>query len=129
MKRREFLRYSAAMGAGALLPGRSAAGLPAAEPGAGVPVGAMVLPESPGFKTKHLVNVIYGAGARKKEVMDPAMAPNLVAIAKEGTLFTEDFGETANLHGFMYTEVLTGRDAPSQQPRFPTWAQYVRKKT
>jgi len=128
MNRRSFLKYSAALGAGSLVT-RNATGSPLWEAGAGIPMGTMVLPENPGFKTKHLITVIYGAGARKKEVFDPAMAPNLAKLATEGTVFTEDYGETANLHGFMYTELFIGRDAPSQTPRFPTWANYVRKKT
>jgi len=129
MKRRDFLKIGAAAGAGSLCPYRNTAGSPILEPGAGIPMGAMTLPDNPGFKTKHLVTIIYGNGVRKMEMGNPEIAPNLTRIAKQSTLFTEDYGETANLHGYMYTEVLTGRDAPSQQPRYPTFAEYVRKKT
>lgn len=108
---------------------RSATGSPILEPGAGIPMGAMTLPENPGFKTKHLVTIIYGNGVRKMEMGNPEIAPNLSRIAKQSTLFTEDYAETANLRGYMYTEVLTGRDAPSQQPRYPTFTEYVRKKS
>jgi hypothetical protein len=129
MKRRDFVKYGAALGASGFF-ARTAAGSPVVEPGAGIPMGAMTLPENPGFKTKHLIVVIYGNGVRKIDVMDnPEHAPHLTRMATEGTIFTEDYGETANLHGYMYTEVLTGRDAPSQRPRYPTFNEYVRKKT
>ncbi len=130
MNRRDFFKLGAAAGAGAVLNMRNAAGSPIVEVGAGIPQGAMTLPENPGFKAKHLINIIYGNGVRKLDVIDnPENAPYQSKMIREGTLFTEDYGETANLHGYMYTEVLTGRDAPSQRPLYPTWNEYVRKKS
>ncbi len=130
MNRRDFFKLGAAAGAGAVLNMRNAAGSPIIEAGAGIPQGAMTLPENPGFKTKHLINIIYGSGVRKKDVIDnPEYSPCQSKMIREGTLFTEDYGETANLHGYMYTEVLTGRDAPSQRPLYPTWNEYIRKKS
>ena len=93
-------------------------------------MGEMLLPEAPDFKTKHLIFVIYGNGARKKDVVDnPEYAPYQTKLIREGTLFTEDYGDTANLHGYMYTEMFTGIDPPTQRPLFPTLNEYVRKKT
>ncbi|MGH9335629.1 MAG: twin-arginine translocation signal domain-containing protein, partial [Vicinamibacteria bacterium] len=130
MNRRDFFKLGAAAGAGAVLSTRNAAGSPILEPGAGISQGAMILPADPGFKTKHLLTIILGNGARKIDVIDnEEHSPFQSKMIKEGTLFTEDYGETANLHGYMYTEVLTGRDAPSQRPLYPTWNEYVRKKT
>jgi hypothetical protein len=129
--RRDFLKIGAAGAAGVL--GSSGAVL--AQVPKGIPAFPgnstdFRLPVSPGFATKHAVVVIYGNGARKKDVVEnPAISPHQARIAKEGTLFVEDFGETANLHGYMYTELLSGRDAPSQHPRFPTWTEYIRRNT
>ena len=135
MKRRDFLRYSVnvgmTLGAGTLLPRTRAFGSTPPERGAGIQVGSMVLPENPGFETKHLVVIIYGNGARKTDVLDnPGLAPHQNALAREGTVFTEDYGETASQHGYMYSEILQGVNAPgSQRPLYPTWNEYVRKKT
>jgi hypothetical protein len=83
-----------------------------------------------GFNTRHAIVVIYGNGARKKEIIEsPAIAPNQIALASKGTLFTEDFCDTASLHGYMSAELLTGRDSSTERPRFPTWTEYVRKAT
>lgn len=80
------------------------------------------------LKTKHLVVVIYGNGCRKKDtVEDPEHTPHLARMAAAGSVCTEDFGETANLHGYMYTELLTGRETVSEHPLYPTWTEIVRK--
>ncbi|HXV60373.1 MAG TPA: hypothetical protein VEK15_06750 [Vicinamibacteria bacterium] len=130
MNRRDFFKLSVAGGAGTLFSSGNAPGAPFVECGAGVVQGAMRLPENPGFKTKHLVVIILGNGARKIDVIDnPEHSPFQSRMARDGTLFREDYGESANLHGYMYTEMLTGRDDPAQRPRFPTWNEYVRKKT
>jgi hypothetical protein len=110
MNRRDFLELGAALVA--------------------LPQEAVCLPANPGFRTRHLVAIILGNGARKKDVIgNEELSPFQSRMAREGTLFTEDYGETASLHGYMYTELLTGRDAPAQRPLYPTWNEYVRKKT
>lgn len=125
MNRREFCKRACALGAGALVSPRPEAGA-----GVGVAQGAMLLPESPAFETRHLVTILLGNGARRIDVIDnPVQCPFQSRMAREGTLFVEDYGATVSLHGYLYSEVLTGRDAPSQRPRFPTWNEYVRKKT
>ena len=131
LDRRDFIRASAAGVAGVF----GSTGKALAQSTAGISPSAdnstnFDLPLNPDFKTKHAIVIVYGNGARKKDVIDnPQYAPHQTRIASQGTLFTEDFGETANLHGYMYTELYTGRDAPSQHPRFPTWTEYVRKNT
>lgn len=80
------------------------------------------------LKTKHLVVVIYGNGCRKKDtVEDPEHTPQMARMMAEGSVCTEDFGETANLHGYMYTELLTGRETVSEHPLYPTWTEIVRR--
>ncbi len=118
MDRRDFLK----VGAGAILTARTAAG-------AGIPQGGMLLPERPGFRTRHLVTVILGNGARTRDVIDnPEHAPFQTRMARDATVFMEDYGETASLHGYMYSEMLCGVDAPVQRPRYPTWSETIRKK-
>ena len=101
---------------------------------AAVGLGGAAAPERVGtvpdrsLKTKHLVVILYGNGCRKKDtVEDPGHAPHMARMMRAGSVFTEDFGETANLHGYMYTEMLTGRETVSEHPLFPTWTEMVRK--
>ena len=80
------------------------------------------------LRTRHLVVILYGNGCRKKDtVEDPALAPHMARMMKAGSVFTEDFGETANLHGYMYTEMLTGRETVSEHPLYPTWTETARR--
>jgi hypothetical protein len=84
----------------------------------------------PGLTTKHGIVIIYGNGVRKKDVVDNlSLAPHHARIASQGTLFTDDFNETVELHGYMSTELLTGRDGSTEHPRFPTWTEYIRRET
>jgi hypothetical protein len=118
MNRRDFLKSATVAGAATLLPGAVEAETS----------GALALPENPGFRTRHAIAIIYGNGCRKKDTVEnPALTPHMARIMREGTVFTEDFGETANLHGYMYTEMLTGRETVSEHPLYPTWTEYVRK--
>ncbi len=72
--------------------------------------------------------ILYGNGCRKKDtVEDPGLAPHLARLMRSGSVFTEDFGETANHHGYLYTEMLTGRETVSEHPLYPTWTEMVRK--
>lgn len=122
LDRRTFL--GAGLGAG--LGSGLAAGLGAAEPALAAGREGGVPDRS--LRTKHLVVVIYGNGCRKKDtVEDPSHAPHLARMMKDGTVFTEDFGETANLHGYLYTELLTGRETVSEHPLYPTWTEICRK--
>ena len=119
MNRRRFL---GAAGVAALGLGGSANRLLAATPDR-----TAVVPDA-SLKTKHLVVILYGNGCRKKDtVEDRAHAPHMARMMDAGSVFTEDFGETANLHGYMYTEMLTGRETVSEHPLYPTWTETVRK--
>ena len=120
MNRRHFLGAAgaAALGLGPEAPSRLLAATPER---------AATLPDA-SLKTKHLVVILYGNGCRKKDtVEDRAHAPHMARMMDAGSVFTEDFGETANLHGYMYTEMLTGRETVSEHPLYPTWTETVRK--
>jgi hypothetical protein len=129
MNRRDFLKSATVAGAASLIPGEllGAGRVPLSVTGKTGPVPHPV-PESAALKTKHCVAIIYGNGCRKKDTVEnPARTPHMARMMREGTVFIEDFGETANLHGYMYTEMLTGRETVSEHPLYPTWTEYVRK--
>ena len=111
MKRRKFLELGAAAGAASLIPGL----------GAGTPA----------FRARHVIAIVLGGGVRRRDVVgNAALTPSLSELQREGTLFTHDYGDTTHLDGYMVSEILTGRaDARSQRPSYPTWSEYVRKKT
>lgn len=100
---------------------------------AAVAAGVVVTPEmlaadTGQFKTKHLIWIINGNGARKMEYFeDPQTSPNIVAMAKEGSVMTEDRNNMVNNHGYQFTELLTGIDVVADAPFFPTLPHYVRK--
>src|SRR3989304_4855518 len=100
MKRRDFFKYGAAVGAAAVWPRKATA-----ERGT-LRMGEMLLPEAPDFKTKHLIFGIYGNGARKKDVVDnPGYAPCQTKLIRVVTLSTVYQGDTAKPHAVMYTEM------------------------
>ncbi len=113
----------------AFLGAAGAAAIGAAAPGAlATPAEREALVPDRSLRTKHLVVILYGNGCRKKDtVEDPAHAPHMARMMAEGSVFTEDFGETANLHGYMYTEMITGRETVSEHPRYPTWTEMARR--
>ncbi len=113
MNRRDFLK-SAGAGAGILALGSNTEALAAAT--------------NHNLKTKHIIVIMNGNGARKMEYFErPDTASEFLRIAKEGTVFTEDHGNHVSNHGYMYTEYLTGNDLSSDQPMLPTFAHYGRK--
>ncbi len=115
--RREFLGATGAAALGAMARGALAA-----------PVQREELVPDRSLKTKHLIVILYGNGCRKKDtVEDPAHTPHMARMMAEGSVFTEDFGETANLHGYMYTEMITGRETVSEHPLYPTWTEMARR--
>ncbi|MBI4475132.1 MAG: hypothetical protein HY646_20870, partial [Acidobacteria bacterium] len=101
--------------------------------GAAVSAGAVVTPEmlaaeTGNFKTKHLIWLINGNGARKMELIeDRDTAPETMALAKESAVMTEDRNNMVNNHGYQFTELLTGVDVVADSPFFPTLLHYVRK--
>jgi hypothetical protein len=114
MRRRDFIKVGAAGVTSSVLGLRCMASLAA----------------RPALTTRHGIVVIYGNGVRTKDVVgNPSLAPHHARIASQGTLFTDDFNDTAELHGYMSSELLTGRDASTERPRFPTWSEYIRRET
>lgn len=95
--------------------------------------GAFALPaqaqsQALNFKTKHVVLIINGNGARKKEYYERAdLAPNMRRMAAEGTVYLEDHNNTPSNHGYMFTELLTGFDGSYATPYWPTMTHYLRK--
>ena len=112
LNRRDFLRTTGA-GIGAVaLPGMSSA----------------AQSSNPNFQTKHVVFIINGNGARKKEYFERAeVSPNMRRIAGEGSIFLEDHNNTPSNHGYMFTELLSGVDASYATPYWPTMTHYLRK--
>lgn len=89
---------------------------------------AFSAPAASGLKTKHIIMIINGNGARKKEYFERSdTAIHIKRMVDRSTVFTEDHGNNVSNHGVMYTEFLTGLDVSSDQPLFPTYKHYARK--
>jgi len=85
MNRRSFLKRTAFGGAGLLL-GRG---------------------YSSNLKTKHLIFIVNGSGARKKEYYEnSSISPNIARLAKEGFVFEEDHCDTAASHRTCFEELI-----------------------
>lgn len=79
-------------------------------------------------KTKHIIFIINGNGARKKEYYERAeLSPNIRRIAADSTVYLEDHNNTPSNHGYMFTEMLTGFDGSYGTPYWPTMTHYLRK--
>lgn len=112
LNRRDFLKIAAA---GAL-------------PGAAVTLPAEAQTSSLNVKTRHVVLIINGNGARKKEYYErPEVSPNIRRIAAEGSICVEDHNNTPSNHGYMFTEMLSGIDGSYGTPYWPTMTHYLRK--
>ena len=93
MNRRSFLKRTAFGGAGLLL-GRG---------------------HLSDLKTKHLILVVNGGGARKKEYYeDSSISPNIRRLAREGFVFEEDHCDTVASHRTCFEELIQ---------RFPDYVQ------
>ncbi len=115
MKRREFLKGLGVLGG---------AGVVGSVPGAE----ARAAQTASGFKTKHMILIINGNGARKLDYYEQtATGPNGRRMADAGTVCTEDHNDTIFNHGFMYTELLMGQDISVNIPVYPTIPHYIRK--
>jgi hypothetical protein len=81
-----------------------------------------------GLKTKHIILIMNGNGARKKEYYEREdVAIKIRPMLEKSTVFEEDHGTHVSNHGYMFTEYLTGLDVSSDQPMFPTFQHYARK--
>ena len=95
---------------------------------AGLPESAMAQSTN-NFKTKHVVLILNGNGARKREYYEREdVSPNMRRLAADGTVCVEDHNNTVSNHGYMFTELLSGIDFSVAAPRWPTMAHYLRKR-
>lgn len=105
--RRAFLKQATLVGAGVAAPRRA------------------ILSEA---RTRHLIFIVNGGGARKKDYYeDPWIAPNVHAIAREAYVFEEDHCDQIASHTGAFAELMQGHKATACQPASPTIIDYVRK--
>ena len=84
--------------------------------------------ETDNFKTRHVILILNGNGARKQEYYErPDVSPHIRKMADEGTVCVEDHNNTVSNHGYMFTELLSGQDFSLATPRWPTMPHYLRK--
>ena len=114
MNRRSFLKSTTLAGAGLAL-------------GSGVAEAGMPQTSSANLKTKHLIFIVNGNGARKLEYYDPKTAPHVYEMAKDGYVFSEDHCRQAGMHGICFTELLAGNQTQTTVPVYPTIPHYIRK--
>jgi len=70
--------------------------------------------------TRHLIFIVNGGGARKKDYYENAsLCPNIRKIASEGFVFEEDHCERIASHDAAFRELLTGRESPDDGPAYP----------
>src|SRR5262245_28534003 len=71
--------------------------------------GAFIAGSSPHLQTRHVILVVNGNGARKKDYYEnPAVAPNIGQLAAEGFVFEEDHCETVTSHRTCFDELVRG---------------------
>ena len=68
-------------------------------------------------RTRHLILIINGGGARKMDYLDPSLAPNTVRLARESFVFEEDHCDTVCGHESAVAELLQGLPTPFQYVR------------
>lgn len=63
----------------------------------------------PPLQTRHLIFIVNGGGARKKDYYEDAtLAPNVRRIANEGFVFEEDHCDTVSSHDAAFIELVRG---------------------
>ena len=87
---------------------------------------ALYLP-SQSARTQHLILIVNGGGARKKDYYeDPVLAPNIRRLAGEGFVFEEDHCERVASHDAAFAELLQGREAAAGTSRaYPSILDYI----
>ena len=69
-------------------------------------------------RTEHLIFIVNGGGARKKDYYeDTALSPNIRRLAREGFVFEEDHCERVASHDAAFTELIQGRDQSQPMPQ------------
>src|SRR5262245_10873341 len=87
--------------------------------------GLALVPFMPsGPRTRHLIFIVNGGGARKKDYYEtPSIATNIRTIASEGYVFEEDHCEHVASHDVAFAEMMQGRRGKGSSP---TITEYVR---
>ena len=68
--------------------------------------------------TKHLIFIVNGGGARKKDYYeDPFLAPNLLSIASDGFVFEQDHCEHVSSHDGAFNELIGGSELVRNAPQ------------
>src|SRR2546426_10317717 len=88
-------------------------------------VGAALFPPTK-VQTKHLIFIVNGGGARKKDYYeDELLSPNIRRLAREGFAFEEDHCERISSHDSAFIELLTGRESHPGARFCPTVFDYL----
>ncbi len=75
--------------------------------------GAFFVRSSPAFQTQHLIFIVNGNGARKKDYYEnPSIAPNIGRLAADGFVFEEDHCDTVTSHRSCFAELVRGLPDP-----------------
>jgi len=78
------------------------------------------VPYTPFRHTKHLIFIVNGGGARKKDYYEnDSLGPNIRKIASEGFVFEEDHCGRIASHDAAFRELLTGRESLDDGPAYP----------
>src|SRR5262245_59322735 len=86
--------------------------------------GAWQLPIAP--SSKHVILVVIGGGARKKDYLEnDFLAPHIRRVAREGFVFEEDHCERVASHETALAELLQGRSFTADSRAYPTIVDYV----
>jgi arylsulfatase A-like enzyme len=87
---------------------------------------ALYLPVRRNLKTRHVIFIVNGGGARKKDYYEnAALSPNIRRLAREGFVFEEDHCEAVASHDAAFTELLQGRHFDAGSPAYPTILDYL----
>jgi hypothetical protein len=81
---------------------------------------------APGPLTEHIILIVIGGGARKKDYLqNETLAPNISRLAGEGFVFEEDHSERVASHRIAFAELLQGREFNPSGAAFPTILDYA----
>src|SRR5262249_29622363 len=84
------------------------------------------LPHLPRRHTEHLIFIVNGGGARKKDYYEnDSLCPNIRKIAGEGFVFEEDHCERIASHDAAFRELLTGHESLDDGPAYPNIFDYL----
>ena len=88
-------------------------------------VGAALFPPTKA-QTKHLIFIVNGGGARKKDYYEnELLSPNIRRLAGEGFVFEQDHCDRISSHDAAFMELLTGRECQPGARPYPTVFDYL----